>query len=391
MAKEKLTKTKIEKLTKPGIYSDGAGLYLRVRVGGSKSWHFIWKKDGKRSEIALGPYPGFSTRPVTLERAREKADEIRDRLERGDEVESDKEKDERPTFRDIMRDVIDIKQKASKNAKHAAQWAMTLETYASALHGLPVADITLTNVADCLKPIWSQKPETADRTRMRIATVMDAAKVKGYFVGDNPAAWKGALEHVLPARSKLSRGHHAALDYKSMPKAMKALREASGVSARAVEFAALTAGRSGEIRGAVFSEIDFDAALWIIPKERMKAGVEHRVPLSPRAVEILREREQFATGSLVFEGGKEGQPISDTAMVKALRLASGTGDTLHGLRSTFRDWAGDETHYAVDVAEAALAHAVRDKTEAAYRRSDALEKRRALMADWAAYCASFKK
>nr|WP_281400685.1 site-specific integrase [Rhizobium wenxiniae] len=167
---------------------------------------------------------------------------------------------------------------------------------------------------------------------------------------------------------------------------MKALRASSGVSARAVEFAALTAGRSGEIRGAVWGEIDFDAAVWIIPKERMKAGVEHRVPLSARAVEILREREPHATGALIFEGGKEGQPISDTAMVKALRLASGTGDTLHGLRSTFRDWAGDETHYPRDVAEAALAHAVRDKTEAAYRRSDALGKRRALMTDWAAYC-----
>jgi integrase len=226
---------------------------------------------------------------------------------------------------------------------------------------------------------------------MRIAAVMDAAKAKHLFVGDNPADWKGGLKELLPARSKLSRGHHAALDYKAMPETMKALRASSGTAARAVEFAALTAGRSGEIRGAVFAEFDMGAALWIIPKERMKAGVEHRVPLSARAVEILTERQSMATGALVFEGGKEGQSISDTAMVKALRLASKTEDTLHGLRSTFRDWAGDETAYPRDVAEAALAHAVGNATEAAYRRSDALEKRRALMNDWADYCRQDEK
>ena len=222
---------------------------------------------------------------------------------------------------------------------------------------------------------------------MRIAAVMDAAKARGLFRGDNPAAWRGALETLLPARNRLSRGHHAALDYQSVPSAMKTLRESSAVSARAVELACLTACRSGEVRGAVWSEIDLDAALWTIPAARMKAGVEHRVPLSERAVTVLRIMQQRATGQLVFEGGKAGAAISDTAMVKSLRAASTDKSiTLHGLRSSFRDWAGDTTAHPRDVIEMALAHGVKDKTEAAYRRLDALEKRRILMTDWGKYC-----
>ncbi|MGF9567473.1 integrase arm-type DNA-binding domain-containing protein [Neorhizobium sp. BT27B] len=384
MARFKLTETKIKKLDKAGIYSDGDGLFIRVRAGGSKQWFFIYKRGGKRTEIGLGGY-GQGTAPVSLELAREKADAIRDRLARGEDLQK------RVTFLDLMEDVIEKKEAESKNDKHKAQWRMTLETYAKPLHDLPIASITRDDVVKTLKPIWTEKPETADRTRMRIAAVIDHAKARNLFTGDNPADWRGGLKELLPARNKLSRGHHEAVEYKALPAVIASLREAAGISARAAEFACLTAVRSGEVRGAVWSEIDMEAAIWTIPAERMKAGREHRVPLADRAIEILKAREQAATGDLVFEGESEGKAISDTAMVKALRAASGGTETLHGLRSSFRDWAGDATHHPRDIIEAALAHTLKDKTEAAYRRSDALDKRRVLMVEWANYCASGKK
>lgn len=381
MARNKLSETRIRTLTKPGVYSDGDGLYLRVRTGGSAQWFFIFKRDGKRTEIGLGGY-GQGTAPVSLALAREKAEVERQKLARGEHLARTK------TFADIMDDVLAVKESSFRNEKHRAQWSMTLQTYAKNLHKMPIADITRDDVVETLKPIWTKIPETADRTRMRIAAVIDHAKARGLYVGDNPADWKGGLKELLPAHSKLTRGHHAAVRYQDLPKVIAKLRTAVGVSARAVEFACLTAARSGEIRGAVWSEIDFAAGLWVVPKERMKSGREHRVPLTERAIEILRDREQVATSDYVFEGGKEKSPISDTAMVKALR-AAGAGDaTLHGLRSSFRDWAGDATHHPRDVAEAALAHVVGNAVEQAYRRSDALEKRRALMADWAIYCSS---
>ncbi|MGH0246703.1 tyrosine-type recombinase/integrase [Sinorhizobium meliloti] len=381
MARNKLSETKLKKLDKAGIYSDGDGLYLRVRSGGSKQWFFIYKRLGKRTEIGLGGY-GQGTAPVSLALAREKADAIRERLARGEELAK------RHTFADIMEDVIKVKVATSRNGKHQDQWRMTLDKYAAPLHKKAIADITRDDVVETLKPIWTKIPETADRTRMRIAAVIDHAKARGLFTGDNPADWKGGLKELLPARQKLTRGHHEAIDYHHIPTVLASLRAAAGVSARAAEFTCLTAARSGEVRFMKWGEVDLDAALWTIPAERMKAGREHRVPLSARAVEILRARQQMATGDLAFEGEKEGQPISDTAMVKAIRAASGGNGTLHGFRSSFRDWAGDETSHPRDVIETALAHILKDKTEAAYRRKDALEKRRVLMQDWADYCAT---
>ncbi|KQZ98433.1 integrase [Mesorhizobium sp. Root157] len=382
MARNKLSETRIRTLP-VGIHSDGDGLYLRVRTGGSRQFVFIYKRAGERTEIGLGGH-GQGTAPVSLVLAREKADAIRERLARGDELSTCK------TFADVMDDVLDVKQASFRNEKHRAQWRMTLDVYAKPLHKKPIADITRDMIVETLKPIWSKIPETADRTRQRIAAVMDHAKARGLYVGDNPADWRGGLKELLPARQKLTRGHHAALDYKSLPAAIKRLRASVGVSARAVEFACLTAGRSNEVRSATWSEISFDENIWTVPPERMKAGREHRVPLCERAVTILRAQHQRATGVLVFEGGVEGRPISDTAMVKALRLASGDDSTLHGLRSSFRDWAGDMSSHSRETIETALAHILKDKTEAAYRRSDALEKRRELMDDWCKYCASAK-
>lgn len=387
MARNKLTETRIRTLTKPGIYSDGAGLYLRVRapVGDlppSRQWFFIFRRGGARKETGLGGH-GQGTAPVSLALAREKAEALRERLARGEDLIN------RKTFADVMKDVLAVKEASSRNEKHRAQWRMTLETYAAPLHAKPISEITRDDVVEALKPIWTTIPETADRTRMRIAAVIDHAKARGLFTGDNPADWRGGLKELLPARAD-GVAHHSAIAYAELPAVIAKLRQSSSTSARAVEFVALTAARSGEARGAVWSEIQMDEAIWIIPGERMKGGREHRVPLNERALAILAAQKQQAICDLVFAGGKAGTPISDTAMVKSLRKASGDDSTLHGLRSSFRDWCGDETTYPRDVAEAALAHALADKTEAAYRRGDALQKRRALMADWGEYCGSGK-
>ncbi|MGP2492297.1 tyrosine-type recombinase/integrase [Mesorhizobium sp. PUT5] len=383
MARNKLSETRIRTLP-AGIHSDGDGLFLRVRKGGSRQWFFIYRRGTDRKEIGLGGY-GQGTAPVSLALAREKADAIRDRLARGEDL------IRRRTFSEVMEDVIAVKTAGFRNEKHKAQWRMTLDKYAAPLHAKPIADITRDDIVETLKPIWTEIPETADRTRMRIAAVLDHAKARGLYAGDNPADWRGGLKELLPARQKLSRGHHAAVGYKDLPAVIARLRASTGVSARAVEFAALTAARSGEVRGAVRSEFDLDQAIWTVPAERMKAGREHRVPLSDRAIEIVKAAIQRSTCDLIFEGGIAGRGISDTAMVKALR-AAGAGDaTLHGLRSSFRDWAGDETHYPRDLIETALAHVLKDKTEAAYRRSDALAKRRALMEEWEKYCTPANK
>lgn len=378
VARNKLSETRIKALVKPGIYSDGDGLFLRVRAGGSKQWFFIYKRNGQRTELGLGGY-GQGTAPVSLLLAREKADVIRERLARGEDLHC------RKTFSNIMDDVLDVKQASFKNDKHKAQWVMTLTKYAEPLHKLPIADITRDHVVEVLKPIWSKIPETADRTRQRIAAVIDHAKARGLYVGDNPADWRGGLKELLPARSKLSRGHHAAVGYKDLPLVVANLKKSTAVSARAVEFVALTAARSNEARSMTWDEINFAEKLWIVPASRMKASKPHEVPLTVRALEILQEQLELRTGDLVFEGEREGKPISDTAMIKVFR-AAGAGDaTLHGLRSSFRDWAGDETSYPRDVAEAALAHVIKDKTEAAYRRGTALEKRRAMMEEWSSF------
>jgi integrase len=361
-----------------GIHSDGDGLFLRVRKEGSRQWFFIFRRGRLRKEIGLGGY-GQGTAPVDLALAREKAEAVRKRLARGEELTS------RKTFLDLMEDVIAVKAASFRNEKHRAQWRMTLDKYAKPLHRKPIADITRDDVVETLKPIWEKIPETADRTRMRIAAVIDHAKARGLYVGDNPADWRGGLKELLPARQKLSRGHHEAVPYKDLPAAIARLRAATGTAARAVEFIALTAARSGEARFATWAEVDLDEELWVVPPERMKAGREHEVPLSDRAVAILRAQKQRSTGALIFEGDREGSPISDTAMTKALRRASKDQSTLHGLRSSFRDWAGDMTSFPRDVAEAALAHVISDKTEAAYRRGTALQKRRSLMAEWERY------
>ncbi len=387
MARHKLRESNLARLSKPGIYGDGDGLFLRVRKGGSKQWFFIYRRGTDRTEIGLGGY-GQGTAPVSLALAREKADAIRDKLARGVDPREERKPVRVVTFADCMEDLLRAKSGNWRNDKHRQQWEMTLREYAAPLHDIPVADIAMGDVKRALEPHWTERPETASRLRSRIEAVIDYAIAHEWRKTANPARWKGLLDKVLQKPRKLGRGHHAALAYADAPAMVAKLRESSGTAARAVEFAALTAARSGEVRGARFDEIDTSARTWTVPAERMKAKRVHVVPLTDRALAIVEIMRQRATGPLIFGGEVDGRPISDTAMTKALRLASpDKSATLHGLRSTFRDWAGDKTGFPRDVAEAALAHALSDKTEAAYRRQTALDKRRELMQAWAEYLA----
>ena len=386
MARHKLSESGLKRLDKPGVYGDGDGLFLRVRKGGSRQWFFIWKRDGKRSEIGLGGH-GQGTAPVSLALAREKAEAIRQKLARGEDPRGEARKPARVvTFADCMEGLLATKANDWTNPKHKAQWEMTLREYAKPLHGMPIAGIVMGDVKECLLPHWQERPETADRLRSRIQAVIDYGIAHQWRTAANPAVWKGLLDKAMPKRQTLTRGHHAALAYAQAPALIAKLRQSSGTAARAVEFITLTAARTGEARGATFAEIDTAARTWTVPAERMKASREHVVPLCDRALAIIEAMRQRATSPLIFGGGIDGRPVSDTAMTKALRLAApDKAATLHGLRSMFRDWAGDCTAHEREIAEAALAHQIGNAVECAYRRGDALAKRRALMEDWAAY------
>lgn len=357
-----------------------------MRAGGSKQWFFVYRRGGRRTEIGLGGY-GQGTAPVSLALAREKAETIRQRLARGEDPRSERKPAQGVTFAHCMEQLLQSKSASWKNDKHRAQWEMTLREYAKPLHDLPIASIALGDVKACLLPHWDERPVTADRLRSRIQAVVDYGIAHEWRTAGNPARWRGLLDKVMPKRQRLTRGHHAALAYSKAPVLMRRLRAATGVSARAVEFIALTAARTSEARYARFTEIDTSDKTWTVPADRMKTEKPHVVPLSDRAVEIVESRRQQATSDLIFEGAVGGRPISDTAMTKALRLASpDKAATLHGLRSMFRDWAGEETDFPREIAEWSLSHQVGNAVERAYRRGDALEKRRELMAAWERFC-----
>lgn len=380
---------------KPGRHADGGGLYLQVGKSGAKSWLFMFKRDGRQREMGLG-----SLADVTLAQAREKAAEARRLRAEGKDPLDEKRASAAshggdapavPTFGAFADAHVAEIEAGFSNSKHRAQWRMTLgDAYCALIRCKRVDEVTTDDVLGILRPIWLAKAETASRVRGRIEAVLDAAKATGLRSGDNPAQWRGHLAKLLPRRQKLARGHHKAAPYAAVPAIMERLAAVEGMGALALRLAVLTAARSGEVREATWSEIDLEAKVWTVPAKRMKARREHRVPLSPPAMATLGAvaplRPADGGGSaLVFPGTKKGSPLSVMAMTMVLRRLK-VDATVHGFRSAFRDWAAEETDHPREVAEAALAHVVGDAVERAYRRGDALEKRRLLMGDWAAFC-----
>lgn len=388
IAKE-LSALEVGRLRTPGLHAVGgvAGLYLQVTPTGARSWVLRVMVGSKRRDIGLGGFP-----TVTLAGAREAARVAREKIAEGiDPVEAKREAKNAlmlaqagaKTFEQCAIDFLAAKEGGWRNAKHRAQWASTLETYAYPVLGkLHVRDIEVSHVLKVLEPIWASKTETASRLRGRIESILNFATARKYRDGENPARWRGHLSELLARPSKIAKaGHHEALPIDELGAFMQALRAQAGVAARALEFTILTAARSGEVRGATWGELDTDAAVWSVPADRMKAGREHRVTLSRQAVELLKVLGEGAADELVFRAPRGGA-FSDMAMTAVLRRMKVTA-VPHGFRSTFHDWAAERTAFPGDLAEMALAHTISSKVEAAYRRGDMLEKRFALMQAWA--------
>ena len=365
-------------ITKYGRHADGGGLYLSISPNGGRRWVFLFCWHGKPTEIGFG-----SARDVTLARARELGARARAKLAEGINPKDLRRPPEGVTFGECADRVIKAMRPSWRNGKHAAQWEMTLRDYP--LRHLPVDKITTDDVLSVLKPLWNEKPETASRLRGRIERVLDAAKAQGLRSGENPARWRGPLDQLLPKRERLTRDHHAAMGYNGLPAFMADLQAWQATAALALEFAILTAARSGEVLGARWDEFDLDRAVWTTPATRMKAGREHRVPLSGRALKIAKAMREGRNGEFVFPGQKPGKPLSGMALEMVLRRIK-IDVTVHGFRSTFRDWAAECTKFPNEVCEAALAHMIENKAEAAYRRGDLFDKRRKLMEAWASYC-----
>ena len=390
-----LTAMRLKQPMANGRHRDGEvkGLYFRV-VGDSRSWMLRVVIDGKRCDLGLGSYPD-----VGLADAREKARAKRTAIaaginplaEKRAKAEADRvERAKAKTFEDCAAAYIEDQKAGWKNEKHAKQWTATLETYAYPKFGkVSVASVDTALVLEVLRPLWGSKTETASRLRGRIEKVLDWAKVSGYCDGENPARWRGHLDKILKPRAKVQKvEHHAALPYAHIGGFMTDLRKRDGMSARALEFAILTAARSGEVRGATIGEFDLDSPspTWTIPRERMKADKEHRIPLAPAAVALLKALPKVEGSKFVFPAPRGGA-LSDMALTAVLKRMDRDDLTAHGFRSTFRDWAGEQTAYPREVIEHALAHQLKDKAEAAYQRGDLLEKRARLMDDWAKRCA----
>lgn len=399
----KLSTKAITEQRQPGYYGDGGNLYLQVSEAGTKSWVFRYTLRGRPKtedhskdsvEMGLG-----SLLNVSIRDARAKAAEYRGLLaNRIDPVTARDqgraqvalEAAKSITFSECCKRYIEAQESDWKNPKHVKQWRNTLRDYCEAKFGsVPVQDIDTPHVLSALEPIWTEIPETARRVRGRIESVLDWAKVRTYRSGENPARWRGHLDKLLPKKRKPPE-HLAALPFDQIGSFVVELREQPGIAARALEFAIFTAGRTGEVTGALWKEIDMDAAVWVIPGARMKAGREHRVPLSAPAMAVLRKLEAVRRGDLVFPGSKEGKPLSDMAMSMVLRRMGRAGITVHGMRSSFRNWAARCTSYPREICELSLAHTVGTAVERSYMRDDLLERRRPLMEDWARHCETVK-
>ncbi|BBU69368.1 tyrosine-type recombinase/integrase [Fluviibacter phosphoraccumulans] len=382
---------------------DVTGLGLNVTETGSRSWILRYQINGKRKDMGLGGYPS-----VTLAEAKDRARQARTKIAQGiDPILEAKsarsrliaEQSQAVTFKEAAALYIKAQRDGWRNAKHAQQWENTIKLYATPKIGSTlVRDLNLTQIMGVLDPIWRTKTETATRLRGRLECIIDWAIVRGYRTGSNPAKWKGCLDKLLPAPNKVAKtAHHKALPYQDAPAFMATLKVHDGIGARALEFAILTATRSGEVRGATWAEFDLDNALWVIPANRMKASKEHRVPLSDSAMAILSSLKATAFCEYVFpsshkpkSGTAKGKPLSDMTLSAVLRRMN-VNAVPHGFRSTFRDWCAETTDYPNEVAEMALAHAVGNKVEAAYRRGDLFDKRKCLMQDWAKYLTNIQE
>ena len=385
-AVNRLNAIKVKNLKKLGYHPDGGGLYLKVTPSGSKSWIFRYALGGRERHLGLG-----ATTDVELATARELAATARAKQRQGIDPIDDRREEEAQTRRDTARaltfkqvaeDYITNNEPIWKNPKHRQQWRNTLETYVYPIVGnLAVGQVTTEHVLKILKPIWTTKPETSSRIRGRIEIILNAAKTLGAREGENPATWRGHLSNLLPKQSKTARvKHHAAMTYADVPDFIAELTEHDGFAVLAFRLLILTACRTNEVLGARWSEIDMDAGVWTIPGERMKAGREHRVPLSPATLDVLREAEKVKLNEFVFPGQKRGKPLSKLMLLRRFNVAHVTA---HGFRSSFRDWASETTAHPSEVVEMALAHTIENKVEAAYWRMDLLDKRLKLMNDWA--------
>lgn len=387
----RLTDIEVKSASKSGYLADGDGLYLQVTKAGNKSWVYRFSINKRKREMGLGPYPR-----VSLKNARDAARDCQVMVGKGIDPIDQKKRDRAQiiedgralkTFKEFAEEYIRDKSAEWSNAKHEKQWSSTLSTYAYSIFGnIPVGMIETDHVLRALKPIWQSKTETATRVRQRIEAVLDAAKAEGLRKGDNPASWKGHLSYRLPNPSKIKKvRHHPALPYQEASAFIRDLHERENVAARGLSFLIHTAARTGEVIGAIFDEFDIENAIWTVPAIRMKAEKEHRVPLSPPALEIVKTMEIERSNEFVFPGLRGGG-LSNMAFLQQLKHMGRDDLTVHGFRSTFRDWAAEQTAYPSDVVEMALAHTISNKTEAAYRRGDLFEKRRRLMNDWATYC-----
>lgn len=394
--KRELTALDVKRLEEPGFYRVGgvSGLYLKVSPGGSRSWILRATVGIKRRDIGLGGFPD-----VSLAMARESAREARDKIRQGVDPAEERKAAKRAlaasqlkaiTFREAALRCHAARSAEFRSTKHRNDWINSLEIHAFPLLGnLPVSEVELAHVLAVLEPIWATRTETATRVRQRLESVLTWAGVSGYRSGENPARWQGHLKELLPAPSKIAKvEHHPALPWTELGAFMVELRQRKGLAPRALEFAILTAARSGEVRGATWDEIDLQALVWTIPAERIKAGKEHKVPLSEPAVALLKALPRFAGSPYVFPSTKGGQ-LSDVALLAVMRRM-GLSYVPHGFRSCFRDWCAERTNYPREVAEMALAHAIGDKVEAAYRRGALFEKRARLMRDWAKFCGTVR-
>lgn len=385
----RLTARSAASLTKPGRHADGGNLYLQIAQAGTRQWTFFFQLNGKQREMGLG---SADANTMTLAQAREKAIEARRQLAQGiDPIEARKgvrasARVAGAQFGKFADEYVKSHKSQWSNAKHAAQWSMTLgDVYCGQLRSKPIGAIGTEDILAILEPIWQTVPETARRIRMRLEKVLDAARVRGLRAGENPARWKGHLDHLLPKHGKATRGHHAALPWAEVPTFMRMLEAREGTAALAFQFLILTACRTGEAQGARWCEFDLDKATWTIPAERMKARREHRVPLSKAAMAVLKQAES-KHDEFIFPGPSDTGPLSNMAFLMLLRRMDRGDVTAHGMRSAFRDWAAECTNFPSEVCEMALAHVVENATEAAYRRGDLFEKRHKLMAAWSDFC-----